>query len=118
MSNNHSHTEGEYIPETYIPVSHSHGTKSFIRTFWYLLGITILDFIVYFAFGASMGRNIFFIFFGIVKAVLIVGIFMHLSFEAKFLRYMIVLPAIVFLSYFVWLLLLEGDAVSIIKYFK
>lgn len=117
MSNNHTHIEGEYIPETYIPHAESHGTKSLWRTFWILLGITIVDFIIYFAADPSLFRNIVFVTFGIVKAILIVGIFMHLNYEAKFLRYMIVLPAIVFLSYLVWFLLLEGDYVSIAKYF-
>lgn len=117
MSNNHSHTQGEYIPETYIPHAESHGTKSLWRTFWILLLITVVDFIIYFAADASLFRNIVFVAFGIVKAVLIVGIFMHLNYEAKFLRYMIILPAIIFLSYLVWLLLLEGNYVSIAKYF-
>lgn len=117
MSNNHTHIEGEYIPETYIPHAESHGTKSLWRTFWILLGITIVDFIIYFSADPSLFRNIVFVAFGIVKAILIVGIFMHLNYEAKFLRYMIILPAIVFLSYLVWLLLLEGNYVSIAKYF-
>lgn len=117
MSNNHTHTEGGYIPETYIPHPESHGTGSLWRTFWILLGITIVDFIIYFAFGASMARNIVFIAFGIVKAILIVGIFMHLNYEAKFLRWMIVLPAVIFLSYLVCFLLIEGNYVSLEKYF-
>jgi cytochrome c oxidase subunit IV len=117
MSNHHTHVEGEYIPETYIPHAESHGTKSLWRTFWLLLAITIVDFIIYFVAPASLFRNIVFVAFGIVKAVFIVGIFMHLNYEAKFLRYMIILPAIVFLSYLVWLLLLEGNYVSIAKYF-
>ena len=87
------------------------------RTFWILLGITIVDFIIYFAFGASMARNIVFIAFGIIKAILIVGIFMHLNYEAKFLRWMIVLPAVIFLSYLVCFLLIEGNYVSLEKYF-
>lgn len=116
MSNNHSHTQGEYIPETYVPHAESHGTKSLWRTFWILLAITVVDFIIYFAADPSLFRNIVFVGFGLVKAVLIVGIFMHLNYEAKFLRYMIVVPAIVFLSYLVWLLLLEGGYVNLTKY--
>ncbi len=119
MSNsNHTHTEGEYIPETYIPHAESHGTKSLWRTFWILLGITIIDFAIYFVADASLFRNIVFIALGIVKAILIIGIFMHLNFEAKFLRWMIILPAIVFLSYLVTLLMIEGNYVSIVKYFE
>lgn len=112
----HTSTDGKYVPETYIPEAHSHGTKSLWRTFWILLAITIVDFIIYFAFPHSIYRNIVFIAFGIVKAILIVGIFMHLSYETKFLRWMIVLPAAVFLSYFVWLLMVEGDFVAFTKY--
>ncbi|MDP2175318.1 MAG: cytochrome C oxidase subunit IV family protein [Bacteroidota bacterium] len=118
MSNtHHSHTEGEYIPETYIPHAESHGTKSLWRTFWLLLAITIVDFIIYFVADPSLFRNIVFIVFGIVKAFFIVGIFMHLNYEAKFMRWMIILPAIVFLSYLVWLLMIEGNYVSLVKYF-
>lgn len=117
MSNHHTQTEGEYIPETYVPHAESHGTKSLWITFWALLGITIIDFIFYFSLDPSLLRNIIFVIFGIVKAVLIVGIFMHLNYESKFMRYMIVTPAIIFLSYLVWLLLLEGGHVSLIKYF-
>lgn len=113
MSNHHHTTEGEYIPETYIPHPESHGTKSLWRTFWILLAITIVDFVIYFAAEASLFRNIVFIAFGIVKAVLIVGIFMHLNYEKKFLRYMLILPAILFITYLVWLLLLEGHYVSL-----
>jgi hypothetical protein len=47
-SSHHTHTEGEYIPETYVPHSESHGTKSLWRTFWILLAITLVDFVIYF----------------------------------------------------------------------
>jgi cytochrome c oxidase subunit 4 len=117
MSHHPIHTEGNYIPETYIPQGVSHGTKSLWRTFLILLAITIVDFIIYFAFPPSMIRNIVFVGFGILKAVLIVGIFMHLNYEMKFLRWMIILPAIIFLSYLVCFLLIEGDYVSIVKYY-
>jgi len=118
MSNDHhTHSEGEYIPETYIPQAVSHGTKSLWRTFWVLAFVTVIDFAIYFIAHPGMPRNITFIALGVFKAILIVGIFMHLNYEAKFLRWMIVLPAIVFLSYFVWLLMLEGDYVSFMKYF-
>ena len=120
MSNDHLNThtqQGEYIPETYIPHTVSHGTKELWRTFWVLAFVTVIDFAIYFMAPAGMPRNIVFIALGIFKAVLIVGIFMHMKFETSFLRWMIVLPAIIFLSYFVWLLMLEGDYVSISKYF-
>ncbi len=113
MSHNHNHNTGEYIPETFIPHAETHGTKSLWRTFWVLLIITIVDFIIYFVAPAGTMRNLIFVFFGIVKAILIVGIFMHLNYEAKFLRWMLILPLAVFISYLVWLLLLEGHYVSL-----
>ena len=113
MSNEHHHAaEGEYIPETYIPHPETHGTKTLWRVFFILLFITVIDFAIYFIAPASLSRNIVFIALGLVKAVLIVGIFMHLNYEAKFLRWMIALPAAVFISYLAWLLLLEGSFVS------
>jgi cytochrome c oxidase subunit 4 len=113
-----THVEGEYIPETYIPEAVSHGTKALWKVFWVLAFVTVLDFAIYFIAPPGMARNIVFIALGIFKAVLIVGTFMHLGQEASFLRWMIILPAIVFLSYFVWLLMLEGDYVSVSKYLK
>lgn len=113
MSNHDQNTfKGEYIPETYIPHPETHGTKTLWRVFFILLFITIIDFAIYFMAPHSLGRNIVFITLGLVKAVLIVGIFMHLNYEAKFLRWMIALPAAVFISYLAWLLLLEGSFVS------
>lgn len=113
MHNEHQNTfEGNYIPETYIPTPVSHGTKSLWRTFFVLLFITIIDFAIYFQADAGLARNIVFIALGIVKAVLIVGIFMHLNYETRFLRWMIALPAAIFISYLAWLLLLEGNFVS------
>jgi cytochrome c oxidase subunit IV len=61
---------------------------------------------------ANMFRNIVFVGMGIIKAILIVGIFMHLSYERKFLRWMIVIPAVLFISYLVALLLFEGNMLS------
>lgn len=113
MSNEHHHAaEGEYIPETYIPHAETHGTKTLWRVFFILLFITVIDFAIYFIAPPGLSRNIVFIALGLVKAVLIVGIFMHLNYEAKFLRWMIALPAAVFISYLAWLLLLEGSFVS------
>jgi len=118
MSGHHQHIEGEYIPETYVPHAESHGTKGLWFIFWVLLGITVVDFIFYFAMEPGLVRNIIFVFFGIVKAYFIIGTFMHMKFEARFLRLMIVIPAVIFLSYLVLLLLIEGNYVSIVKYLR
>lgn len=111
-----SHTEtidnGEYIPETYVPAPEMHGTKELWKVFWILLAITVVDFIIYFAMGASMLRNIIFIVFGLVKAFFIVGTFMHLKYERMFMILMIVLPALAFIGMLVFGLLHEGNALS------
>lgn len=112
-SNTDNITEEEYIPETYIPVAESHGTKELWQVFWILLGITILDFIIYFAWDACMARNIVFIVMGLVKAFFIVGTFMHLKFERMFMILMIVLPALAFIGMLVFGLLHEGNALSL-----
>jgi len=113
----HSTTEntGEYIPETYIPTAVSHGTGELWKTFWILLGITIVDFIIYFSWPSSMpmmARNITFICLGIVKAYFIIGTFMHLKYERMFMILMLILPAIVFLGMLIFGLLHEGNALS------
>jgi len=121
MNNASSHNEqtiGEYIPETYIPHTESHGTKKLWKTFWILTFITIIDFVIYFIAPAGLVRNVTFVAIGIVKAVFIVGTFMHLNDEAKFLRWMIILPAAIFLSYLAWLLLLEGSFVNFDKWLR
>lgn len=108
-----NHTDSnEYIPETYIPVASSHGTKELWKTFWILLAITIVDFIIYFTVEPSMVRNVVFIVFGLVKAFFIVGTFMHLKHERMFMILMIVLPALAFIGMLVFGLLHEGNALS------
>ena len=62
------------------------------KTFWILLAFTLVDIALYFIIPASMMRNWVFIGLGIVKAFFIVSIFMHMKFERKFLRMMIILP--------------------------
>lgn len=80
------------------------------RTFWKLLGFTIIDIALYFMLISThaLWKNILFIALGIVKAYYIVMVFMHMEFEKKFLRYMIILPMLL-VVYLVWLVLVEGD---------
>ncbi|MEN9510745.1 MAG: hypothetical protein RLZZ370_564 [Bacteroidota bacterium] len=108
---NFAHTPGEYDPINYVPHTESHGTKELWRTFWLLLGITILDFILYFAMPPSMFRNSVFIFFGLVKAYYIVGAFMHMKSEKVNLAMCILVPT-VFIIGLVMGLLYEGHALS------
>ena len=108
-----NHTDSnEYIPETYIPAASSHGTAELWKTFWILLGITIVDFIIYFTMPASMLRNIIFIVFGLVKAFYIVGTFMHLKHEKTGLRRAIVWTTVFLICYLAALILIEGDYIG------
>lgn len=86
----------------------SHGTSEIWRTFWILTAITVVDIILYFVLPASMGRNILFIGLGLVKAVLIVGFFMHLKHERTSLILSVVVPTM-FIVFFVAWMLYEGN---------
>lgn len=105
---------GEYDPINYVPHTESHGTAELWKTFWILLGITILDFVIYFVLGPSGIRNFIFIFFGIVKAYYIVGAFMHLKYEKINLALVILVPTI-FIFGLIAGLLHEGNAISQMK---
>ena len=84
------------------------GTKTIWKTFWILLGITILDFILYFTLPATTFRNWLFIIFALIKAYFIVGVFMHLKYEKVTLILVILVP-ILFIIGLVAGLLYEGD---------
>jgi cytochrome c oxidase subunit 4 len=105
---------GEYDAINYIPHTESHGTKELWRTFWLLLGITILDFVIYFVMPATGLRNFIFIFFGLVKAYYIVGAFMHLKYEKINLALIILVPT-VFIMGLIMGLLYEGNALTWVK---
>lgn len=92
--------------------AHSHGTKEIWRVFLLLTAITIVDIILYFVLAPSMPRNILFIGLGLVKAVLIVGYFMHLKHERVNLILTIVVP-MVFIVFFIGMMLHEGNALSL-----
>ncbi|MBL7900878.1 MAG: cytochrome C oxidase subunit IV family protein [Bacteroidia bacterium] len=105
---------GDYDAINYIPHTESHGTKELWRTFWILLGITVLDFGIYFAMSPSMFKNIIFIFFGLVKAYYIVGAFMHMKSEKINLALVILVPT-VFIIGLIMGLLYEGHALTYVK---
>ena len=105
---------GEYDPINYVPHTESHGTKELWKTFWILLGITVLDFVIYFVMPASGLRNVIFILFGLVKAYYIVGAFMHLKHERVNLALMIIVPTI-FIVGLIMGLLYEGNAIGLMK---
>lgn len=78
------------------------------KTFWILLAFTLVDIALYFVIPASSLRNWVFIILGVVKAFFIVSIFMHMKFERKFLRMMIILP-MSFVIYLITLMVIEGN---------
>jgi len=96
---------------------HSHGTKDIWRSFWILLGITILDFILYFTMtdeSIITLRNIIFIVFGVVKAYFVVFSFMHMKHERTSLVLTILVP-VLFIIGLIMGLLYEGDYWNSIK---
>jgi len=94
--------------------------KTIWLTFWILLAITVLDFIIYFAMKAKdlqSIRNTIFIVFGIIKSYYIVGTFMHMKYEKVRLAAMIILP-MAFILALIAALLYEGDRWSIVKWIE
>lgn len=111
MSNSQTsniHDEENYDPTVWVPKAHSHGTKDIWRVFWILAVLTIADIILYFTLPPSMARNLVFVGLGIVKAVYIVGTFMHLKHERIALILIIVLPVFFIIFFIIWMLY-EGN---------
>jgi len=85
------------------------GTKRDIwKTFWILLGLTIIDLIFYFYIPSGLTKNLIFILLGIVKAYFIVGTFMHMKHEKRALMLMIILP-VVFICALIFASMYEGN---------
>ncbi|MHB8259256.1 MAG: cytochrome C oxidase subunit IV family protein [Bacteroidia bacterium] len=83
------------------------------KVFWILSAITIIELIV--GYNATKWHllggtflKVFFIFFTLAKASGIVLVFMHLIDETKFFRYLILLPYSLFISYLIFIILVEG----------
>lgn len=97
--------------------THNHGgaiaiekpnTGAIWKTFWILLGVTALEFLIAFTVDAKLVRITTFLVLTIVKAFYIVGEFMHLKHEVKSLIWSILIPT----AFVVWLvvaLMVEGD---------
>lgn len=82
-------------------------TKAIWKTFWILLALTALEFVIAFTMPASLLRVSIFLGLTIIKAFYIVAEFMHLKGEVKTLIWSILLP----MTFVVWLviaLLVEG----------
>lgn len=78
------------------------------KTFWILLILTALEFLIAFTMAHGTTKITIFILMTFVKAWYIVGDFMHLKHEAKGLVWSIVLP-IIFIVWLMVALFIEGD---------
>lgn len=76
-------------------------TGAIWKTFWILLILTAIEFVIAFTMPANVLRVAIFCGMTIVKAFYIVAEFMHLKHEVKTLIWMILLPII----FIVWLLI-------------
>jgi cytochrome c oxidase subunit IV len=94
-------------------------TKEIWRTFWILLGITALEFLIAFTVDAdkyNLTKVGIFIILTIVKAYFIVAIFMHLKSEVKALIWTIIIPCI-FVVWLVVALIVEGGYIGFERLF-
>ncbi|MDJ1492509.1 cytochrome C oxidase subunit IV family protein [Cytophagaceae bacterium DM2B3-1] len=94
-------------------------TQAIWRTFWILLGITVLEFAIAFMVPTHWHTFKVAVFVGltIVKAFFIVSEFMHLKGEVKMLMWSILIP----LLFVVWLLvalLVEGNSIFESRFFQ
>jgi cytochrome c oxidase subunit IV len=85
------------ISEKEIPAPN---TGAIWKTFWILLVLTAIEFVIAFTMPANTLRVAIFCGMTIVKAFYIVGEFMHLKHEVKSLIWMVLIPTI----FVVWLL--------------
>lgn len=84
--------------------------KAIMKTFWILLILTALEFVIAFTVPHGVLKISIFIVMTIVKAFYIVGEFMHLKHETKALIWSILVP-IVFVLWLILALLIEGQAI-------
>ena len=86
------------------------------RTFWVLLIVTALEFLVAFTipYEWNILRISIFVAMTIVKAFYIVSIFMHLKYEVKILVWSILLP-LIFVVWLVIALLVEGGTLMHVR---
>jgi cytochrome c oxidase subunit 4 len=85
--------------------------KHIWKTFWILLGITVLEFIIAFVFDPSVGKTTVFVLLTIVKAGFIVGEFMHLKYETKVLFWSILVP-LIFIAWMLVAFVYEGFSIE------
>lgn len=93
------------------------GKKEIWKVFWFLLVVTIIEFVI--AFGMSKGifKNFLFVILTFVKAYGIMAFFMHLKFEFSNLKATIIIP----FSFIVLLLIVlayEGVTINLWSFLK
>ncbi len=103
----------EHLEHTETP---SNMKQQIWKTFWILFALTIVDIALYFMLLSthSMWKNVLFILLGILKAFYIVGVFMHMKFERKWLVNFIIYPML-FVVFLVILMLIEGDFTGMVR---
>ncbi|MES2762488.1 MAG: cytochrome C oxidase subunit IV family protein [Bacteroidota bacterium] len=87
--------------------------KTLWRVFWYMLAITIFELVIGSmapaqGWSGTFGLKVLFIGLTIVKAGFIVMAFMHLGHEVTFMKWAILAPYIIFISYGIFIILDEG----------
>ncbi len=87
--------------------------KTLWRVFWYMLAITIFELVIgsmapSHGWSGTLGIKVLFIGLTIVKAGFIVMAFMHLGHEVTFMKYTILAPYILFISFGIFIILDEG----------
>ncbi len=108
MAQHNSHTP---TPAGEIPKPQ---TKVIWRTFWILLAVTAVEFLLAFTMPRGVLLTLIFVGLTIIKAFYIVAEFMHLRHEVKVLIWSIILPCI-FIVWFLAALLIEGSAIMEVR---
>lgn len=92
--------------------------KAKIRKIWMttlILGVaTGIEFIVAFAMNAGPAKTAIFVILTFLKTFYIVGEFMHLKYEVKFLIWSIILP-VSFICWLITAMLAEGHSVEVLR---
>ena len=114
MSSSHdSHGHSAVFTPDTDPASIAHRKKIW-KTFWIMMGITALEFLLAFTFPAGGIRASIFIILTIVKAYYIVAEFMHLKYEVKFLINTVIIP-LVFVVWLLCVLFFEGASIFAVR---
>ncbi len=99
-----SHVHSSHSEEKVIPAPQ---TAAIWKTFWILLILTAIEFVIAFTMPANHLRVAIFAGMTIVKAFYIVGEFMHLKHEVKTLIWAVLIP-VVFVAWLLTALIYEG----------